>query len=347
VAENGRGLRAVPDTSIVNPARLPARLAEDICMQCHQAGSTRVLLPGKRYADFRPGAPLVRTLAIFGLQTESGRGDLLDHHERMKASRCFRASAGALGCLTCHDPHEQPAAAEAPAYFRARCLGCHNERSCRLDPAVRRQQRPADNCIGCHMPRRSVDRIAHSALTNHRIPLAPGAAGPATSAQPEVSLLNAHPGAPPLPPATLMAAYGELMARTPELQARYLDLLQAAARSAPEDPLVLAALARQTLAQDPAGAIRLLLKAEEKGAPGAATYTDLSEALTREGRSAEAVAALERGLAVFPYSKPIRKYLALAYIRRKAYAKAKVTLEEYVRDFPEDDFMRGLLSQAP
>jgi hypothetical protein len=152
VAERGRGVRALPDSSIVNPARLPARLAEDICMQCHQAGETRVLLPGKRSADFRPGTPLVRTLAIFGFAPASQPSDLLDHHASMKSSRCYRASSGALSCLTCHDPHEQPSKAEAPAYFRARCLSCHSDRDCRFDLASRRQQRPADNCTGCHMP---------------------------------------------------------------------------------------------------------------------------------------------------------------------------------------------------
>src|SRR5262244_2460531 len=51
--------------AIVNPAKLPAQLSDDICMNCHQAGDTRVLQPGYHYADFRPGAPLSDTLALF------------------------------------------------------------------------------------------------------------------------------------------------------------------------------------------------------------------------------------------------------------------------------------------
>ncbi len=258
-----------------------------------------------------------------------------------------------MSCLTCHDPHGQPGRTEAPAYFRTRCLGCHSERSCRIDPAIRRQQKPADNCIGCHMPKRQVEGISHAALTNHRIPLRPGAAaaldapsdGP--SGVPGLDLLDAYPGEPPLPAVTRMAAYGELMARDPALQPGYLELLERAARTAPDDPLVLAALGRKAMAEDATDAIRLLQKAEEKGVPGAATAIDLSESLSRAGRTAEAVAALERGQAAFPYSKPIRKHLTLAYIREKSYAKAKLALEGYVHDFPEDEFMRGLLSQIP
>src|SRR5262245_44688837 len=47
VAERSAGTTALPDTSIVNPKRLPARLAEDICMRCHQGGDARVLMPGE------------------------------------------------------------------------------------------------------------------------------------------------------------------------------------------------------------------------------------------------------------------------------------------------------------
>ena len=52
------------DTSIVNPARLSPRLADDICRNCHQAGDAVVLYPGKNDSDFRPGTALSETLAI-------------------------------------------------------------------------------------------------------------------------------------------------------------------------------------------------------------------------------------------------------------------------------------------
>jgi hypothetical protein len=350
IAERTRGRARPPDTSIVNPRRLPARLAEDICMMCHQGGQARVLLPGKDYGDFRPGTPLIDTVAIFGLPSAGTNADLLEHHSSMKLSRCFRASNGKLGCLSCHNTHEKPDRREAAAYFRGKCLTCHTERSCSVDLASRRKTLPADNCISCHMPKRSVTRIAHSELTDHRIPVRPGANADDSQTPAAdlggVLLLNAGTANVRLPLVTRLAAFGELMTRVPALQPRYFELLNEAARSAPEDPLVLAALGRKALAGSDPEAVALLAKAEAKGATGSITYLDLGQALAQAGRLDEAVATLEKGERLFPFSQTLRKYLVLDYIRQKAYEKAKAGLERYVHDFPEDEFMRGLLNRA-
>ena len=102
VKERAQGGARNPDTSIVNPARLGARLAENICMNCHQTGDARVLQPGKDYSDFRPGTWLSDTLAIFKVRTAAADTDLLEHHSAMKDSRCFIASRGRLsGRLRC------------------------------------------------------------------------------------------------------------------------------------------------------------------------------------------------------------------------------------------------------
>ena len=333
VKERSHALKAtVPDTSIVNPHHLPSRVTEDICMQCHQGGDTRVLLPGKSYRDFRPGQRLIDTVAIFSLEGKSA--DLLEHHASMKLSACFRGSQGKLGCVTCHDPHDEPAA--PAAFFRAKCLSCHTESSCTA--------RGSDaNCIACHMPKRSVEKISHSALTNHRIPARPSEHYTAPS-----GLLSVNGDEAKLPLVTRLQGYGGLAGRDPAIQQKYTDLLGEAARTNKEDPVVLAALGHQALQNSSfANASTFLVKAEEKGATGPIFFLDLAEALSQAGRVEDSTAALERGEALFPWSPALRKRLVLGYIRQKTYTKAKAAMERYVADFPEDEFMQRLLKQAP
>src|SRR2546428_8798582 len=147
----GDPLSGDPDRSIVNPAKLPSWLADNICMYCHEGGDARVLQPGKGYFDFRPGTPLDDTQAIFlvPLKRESpSRPDLLEHNFSMVLSKCYRSSGGRLSCLTCHDPHIQPSKQEAPAYYRKKCLSCHTERSCALPLELRLRKTPANDCAG-------------------------------------------------------------------------------------------------------------------------------------------------------------------------------------------------------
>ena len=78
--------------SIVNPAKIEPWLADNICMSCHQTGDAMVLRPGKDYRDFKPGAPLDQTLAIFMVppRRDSPQTDLLEHYFSMTLSKCYR-----------------------------------------------------------------------------------------------------------------------------------------------------------------------------------------------------------------------------------------------------------------
>jgi tetratricopeptide (TPR) repeat protein len=76
----------------------------------------------------------------------------------LSQSACFRGSAGALSCLTCHDPHDS-ASHSAAAYDR-RCIACHD--------AVRHRTATAGTaCVTCHMP--SVRTTPEMHFTNHWI----------------------------------------------------------------------------------------------------------------------------------------------------------------------------------
>jgi hypothetical protein len=311
-------------STIVNPARLSAHLADDVCMYCHQGGDARVLQPGKHYADFHPGEALNETLAIFKLPPK-GDSDLLEHHSAIRLSKCYRASGGKLSCLTCHDPHQT-------VNYNARCLECHPNQS---HPVA---VRAGGDCVTCHMPKRVVAEIPHAALTNHRIVIRPGEPLPAVAS--ESIYFNGEESK--LPALTRLEAYWELLPKAPDLQRRYVELLNSLAHSMPENSFVRESLGRLALLQNrPAEAIEYL-----KDAQAAPSLVDLAQVLKLAGREQESIGPLERATKLEPYNVTARKLLIVAYINAKDYVHARTSLEKYVEDFPEDTFMREMLRKV-
>jgi Tetratricopeptide repeat len=354
----GKGTGPTGRGSIVNPARLPPALADNICMFCHQTGDVRVLKPNKDYRDFRPGEPLDETLAIFLVPPKRESPpppDHVEHYYSMILSKCYRSSGRGLSCITCHDPHVEPSRAEASAYFAGKCAGCHTDKSCKVPLSVRRQQKPPNDCAGCHMPKREVGVILHSSVTSHRImarpdePLPEAAFHQTTSTLPDLIHLSAVPGRtdPAPPPLTLLAAYGELMDKAPEYRERYLALLAELERAQPENALVQASLGRRALlegkASDAAAHLQLAVKI---GPPQATTYADLAEAQVKLGQENEAVTSLQKAVELDPFNAVFQKKLVLRFIEMKQYARAGAALEQYVQTFPQDSFMRQMLNRA-
>jgi hypothetical protein len=337
--------------SIVNPAKLAPRLAENICMNCHQGGDARVLQPGKSYLDFRPGQWLIETVAIFKIPPKPGEqkdSDLLEHNSAMKISRCFRESREKLNCLTCHDPHVQPTSAEAVSYFRAKCFTCHTDESCRLSRKTRMAQTPPDNCIACHMPKRNVAVISHSALTNHRIPARADEPLPEEKPKPQTGLMlvNERPGSTAsVPEITLLRAYSEVGTHEPKYQQRYLALLEHLSQIQPTEPFVQAALGHKALVEGKdEEALAHLSKGLQLG--DATVYQDIAKALSNLGRGGEALDYLKRAVDTDPFDAVLLKTLTLQYINLKRYPEARQSMTQYVELFPEDSFMRKLLARV-
>lgn len=350
--------RAHFDPAIVNPARLTPYLADNICMACHQTGDARVLKPGKSYRDIRPGRPLDDTLSILIVpptRESPPSADHVEHYYSMTLSKCYRASGGHLSCITCHDPHTQPSGEEAPAYFRAKCLTCHTNQSCKLPVATRMQKTPANDCAGCHMPKRDIEVISHSSATNHRIVATPDEPYPdiafaqTTASLPDLIHLNPAPGEEnaPLPSLTLLAAYGELAENNPRYVAPYLGVLDKLEKTQPGDPMVQAALGRRDLKSgDYEAAAGHLRRALESGQPAATTYADLADALAHLGKTDDALALLDKSIELDPNNPVSRKLQVVQLINAKQYAKAHKALEDYLEIFPQDDFMRQMLARA-
>lgn len=154
------------DLTIVNPARLPRTLQEDICSACHLSGAAAVLLRGRSIADFRPGTPLSDYRIHYRVDGGGDEMMVVGHVEQMRQSKCWQQSE--MTCLTCHDPHAREKAKDPAATYRAICMNCHEKKPCTLAPANRLQKDGTDNCSACHMPRGDTD-IPHIAFTHHRI----------------------------------------------------------------------------------------------------------------------------------------------------------------------------------
>ncbi len=346
------------NTSIVNPAKLDGWMADNICMNCHEGTATRVLQPGKEFSDFRPGRPLDETVAIFAPPPKPGAvgsSPLLEHYTLMKLSKCYRASGGTMHCLTCHDPHVQPRATSI-AYYRKKCLSCHAESACKLPLNIRTTRKQGDDCAGCHMPKAPAG-IPHSVLTDHRIvtnknePLPEEAYHLTTAELPDLVHINAVPGKKDrIPPLTLLRAYGELATADPQYAQSYLKIVDQLAQTDPDDPAVLSALGwlefGRNTAEGNQKTLGYLDRAIQKGSVAPLDFDKLADLLRQAGRAPEAIAILQKGIGVNPYSQRLYKALALVYISQKRYKDAMDAMQRELEIFPEDSLMRNLLAKA-
>jgi tetratricopeptide (TPR) repeat protein len=362
--------KVTKNASIVNPAHLSSQLADDICMSCHQAGDVRVLQPGKTYQDFRPGEPLERTVAIFQIpptRDNPPNEDHVEHYYSMSLSKCFLATRNLptekqLRCISCHNPHVEPTAAEAPAYFKSKCLACHSEASCTAPRAARQATTPGDNCIGCHMPQRNIRVISHSSATNHRIVRAPNEPFPdetfnqTTSAMPDLIELNpaGARGAGALPPSALirLQAYSLLKAEgNAQFAQPWLNTLTELETSSPENAFVQASLGHRDLEDHKyAEAISHLQHSLRLDPLQALVYVDLSAALdqiaAQSGKHDEAIQAARKAVALEPFNAGVRKTLIYQLVQDKQYDQVEAEMERYLQIFPEDDRMREMLAIA-
>jgi predicted CXXCH cytochrome family protein len=151
----------IADTAIINPAAAsPEAVTTKQCNDCH-------ILSRTFREDYSSDPGWVRSQGV-----------------GWSLSRCNTESAGAFGCVTCHDPHKSARAMTA-AQYEAKCLVCHpstaasqvvdkSSASAQTRPAPRARTCPVNSkagCIKCHMPQVRVDSL-HLELTDHHIRIA-------------------------------------------------------------------------------------------------------------------------------------------------------------------------------
>lgn len=163
-----------PDDTILNPARFSRDRQVELCALCHNGIQRESLaaafsyVPGHSLSEFfKPiPAPAVAHPDVHGNQVGL-----------LQRSRCFLSSP-TMTCSTCHKTHspEQPAAS-----YSARCLTCHQWRSCPVSKKLGSQIK--SNCIDCHMPVEPTTAIVsetagkevHATMRNHWIKVYPDA----------------------------------------------------------------------------------------------------------------------------------------------------------------------------
>jgi photosynthetic reaction center cytochrome c subunit len=277
--------------TIINPAKLAPAARDSICEQCHLLGVGRVLNPGKKFEDFRPGQPLEDVFTTYVNVSPPGEArkfKVISHVEQLARSTCARKSNGQLWCGTCHDPHDKPL--EPVQYYRSKCLSCHMENFAASHPAK------DSNCIGCHMPRRDAKDGGHTAFTDHRIQRRP---------EPQ----------PTLPEDADIAAWRE---PAPDLQKRNLGIAYINTGMEHHSPPFVVR------------GYRMLTEVQNQFSNDAEFFTSIGSALLLGKQTSEAEFAFERALQLNPDSAPAETNTASAYLQGGDINRAVAHLERAV-----------------
>ena len=278
--------------TIINPAKLEHAARDSICEQCHLLGVGRVLNPGKKFSDFRPGQRLEDVFTTYcnasPPDADAGKFKVISHVEQLARSTCARKSNGQLWCGTCHDPHNKPL--EPVHYYRDKCLSCHVGSFSASHPDKE------SNCIGCHMPRRDAKDGGHTAFTDHRIQRRP---------EPQSALAED----------TDIAAWRE---PTPDLQKRNLGIAYVNVGAEHRSPPFLIR------------GYRMLTEVQDQFSTDSEIFTSMGTALLLGKQSSEAELAFERALQLNPGSVIGETNAASAYLQSGDVDRAVAHLERAV-----------------
>jgi Tfp pilus assembly protein PilF len=363
-AERGKADAAAgEDVTIANPARLPPPLREAVCEQCHLSGAARVVARGRTMHDFRPGLPLHGFVATF-VETAANpaRRKFVGQAEQMRASRCYQQSQGQLSCTSCHDPHAWPAVDAKLAFYRRRCLACHERQTCSLPEPQRLQKQPADDCTACHMPKQTTE-VRHAAVSDHRVPRVPADEAPAEAPRDsDRPIRNFHSDQLAVgdreAERNLAIALLKLNderhgdeAPPSALQRRHtrwaIETLQAALQRHPDDHDAAEVLARALADEGQLDdALRLLESLLAEVPRREFALTNAAALWMSKGRSDKALAYWHRAVQINPWMVGYRVELARVHGERRDWQTCRTHCREILETFPESFGARTLLVES-
>lgn len=237
---------------IVNPGKLEHGLGDAVCLQCHLIGESRITRYGRSDFDFRPGDRVTDIWLTF-LRKGAGVDDrqtteAVSQVEQMLASTCYTMSEGKMGCVSCHDPHQVPAAENRLNYFNGRCLDCHKPDSTGCSEKKETRDAYDNSCVGCHMSSIKANDVPHTSQTDHRIlrrPESPGSRKPSAGRQ-ELRIFDAERGE--IPPGEIKRANAIQMVNMAESTGNIvaaveaIPILEQWLKNNPDDPPAIEAL---------------------------------------------------------------------------------------------------------
>ena len=374
--------------AITNPAKLPPTERDSVCFQCHMLPSVS-LIGLRRFGQpdygFRPGQDISKFLVHMDItetnRTADERFEINHHAYRLWRSQCYQASEGALGCISCHDPHVKPESAAFREQVGGVCGDCHTQ--VQLD--AHHDESPAvDACVDCHMPTRRTQDVIEVTMTDHRIARGPfdhdALVAPRSQHEPDIAdtqpLLFGHPpegieasiyrAASTVRtlayPEAVNALKNLLVQQQPEPLAPYLLLLQGQLQTQQlaeaektarfllskgyDDPLILERLAVALIGQDKLdeaiGLLEQRLALEETGT----AHFNMGLAMIRKDAAKQARQHMEKALKLEPLLAAAHKYLGLIARSQKAHQEAIAHFEQALAIQPNNpDFYQELLTE--
>ena len=326
---------------MVNPAKLSAAERDSICAQCHLSGEIRVPKPGKDEGAFNPGERLTNFLTVFVRAGTPSPMRVTSHVENLAQSACKKASGEKLWCGTCHDPHSVPNENEKAAYFRNKCLSCHQASDCRGVRAAREAN--GDSCTACHMPRNPPSDVEHVVFTDHSIRRRPAPTAGSPPADATLAPFEGEAGTRDLGLAYAMVGRREENAT---YIGRAFHLLEEAASRGTADAQALAYLAEfYRDRKDDARAVPLYQQAWRMDPAKAAVVAALGAYRMQYGRVDEAIDLWNQALAINPTMLLVRTNLAAALLRAGHAEQAQSTLRKALEFNPSFQPARDLLNR--
>jgi len=340
---HGAGGDHVRGGAIVNPAKLPAKLRDQVCMQCHLEGNAAIERAGKHIYEYKPGANLSEYVVYFVLTGNVPPGlRATSQFESFAQSVCKKKSGDSMSCLSCHDSHQTVPPEQRVAFYRAKCIACHGE------SFAAKHHRKQGSCAGCHMPASLSSDVAHTEVTDHRILRIPASetAAPSNS--------NTLPDLVPFPRSSqteqsereLALAWQSLVDSGMTMAQPKADrLLQAVLRLSPQDPSLLSALAYSAQKRGDYTEARALYKSALQNDPNsidAATNLGVLEAT--QGNPQQAIQLWQDAFERAPGRSQIGMNLARLFCQTEQFESARSSVLHVLRFNPDLDSAKMMLN---